>query len=86
VTKKSRANGALLGLAILGGIGAAIGTQVQVADRTATSGDHAAGAVLLGGLWGGIGAAIGAGIGKEQSLYKAGPVVKPAAKAGAPPK
>jgi hypothetical protein len=86
VTKKSRAKGALIGAAILGGIGAAIGTKAQIADRKPTAGDRAAGVVLVGGLFGAIGAAIGAGAGWEQPLYKAGPAVKPAAKAGAPPK
>jgi hypothetical protein len=86
VTRKSRAKGALLGAAILGGIGAAIGSNAQIADRKLTSGDRAAGAALIGGLFGGIGAAIGAGAGWERPIYKAGPIAKPAVPGAAPPK
>jgi len=86
VTKKSRAKGALIGAAVGFGIGAPIGSQAQIADRTLTSGDRVAGVALVGGFFGAIGAAIGAGTGWEQSLYKTGPAVKPAATGGAPQK
>jgi hypothetical protein len=79
VTKKSRAKGALLGAAILGGIGAAVGTRVQAADRTPTAGDRGAGSAMMGGLLGVIGAGIGAGVGWEQPIYKAGPAAKSSA-------
>ncbi len=71
--KGNRAKGAMWGALAGFGIGAGIGANVKIADRTPTSGDRLLGALVIGGVWAAIGALVGrqAASAKLVTVYQA---------------